>query len=161
MIPEEANSESPEVRSSEFTILTSELKTLSVDIDLEVLKSSAEIQASIRASIDNGKVLSKVVSLPLSERNNLYYAVYNTLVQKFSLDSTRRLKHIFSLVSGYYEKYLEFSGSNGIYQVGFEDKMFNITQSGVVIHVSYEDRGIDLNYYDDVYSLASQVQTLI
>lgn len=161
MIPEEANSESPEVRSSEFTILTSELKTLSVDIDLEVLKSSAEIQASIRASIDNGKVLSKVVSLPLSERNNLYYAVYNTLVQKFSLDSTRRLKHIFSLVSGYYEKYLEFSGSNGIYQVGFEDKMFNITQSGVVIHVSYEDRGMDLSYYDDVYSLASQVQTLI
>ena len=161
MIPEEANSESPEVRSSEFTILTSELKTLSVDIDLEVLKSSAEIQASIRASIDNGKVLSKVVSLPLNERNNLYYAVYNTLVQKFSLDSTRRLKHIFSLVSGYYEKYLEFSGSNGIYQVGFEDKMFNITQSGVVIHVSYEDRGIDLSYYDDVYSLASQVQTLI
>lgn len=161
MIPEEANSESPEVRSSEFTILTSELKTLSVDIDLEVLKSSAEIQASIRASIDNGKVLSKVVSLPLNERNNLHYAVYNTLVQKFSLDSTRRLKHIFSLVSGYYEKYLEFSGSNGIYQVGFEDKMFNITQSGVVIHVSYEDRGIDLSYYDDVYSLASQVQTLI
>lgn len=161
LLPEEADSESSEIRSSEFTILTSELKTLNVSIDLEVLKSSAELQASIKASVDNGRVLTKIVTRPLNERNNMYYDVYTVLVQKFSLDSTRRLKHIFSLVSGYYEKYLEFSGSNGIYQVAFDDRVFNVTQSGVVIHVAYEDRGIDLNYYDDVYSLASQVQTLI
>ena len=161
LLPEEADNESSEIRSSEFTILTSELKTLNVSIDLEVLKSSAELQASIKASVDNGRVLTKIVTRPLNERNNLYYDVYTVLVQKFSLDSTRRLRHIFSLVSGYYEKYLEFSGSNGIYQVAFDDRVFNVTQSGVVIHVAYEDRGIDLNYYDDVYSLASQVQTLI
>lgn len=159
LIPEMKEQE--EVRTSEFTILTAEMKTLRVEISLKVLKDSAEIEASIKASVDKGRILTKIVTKPIKERDTLFYAVYETLVHKFSLDPTRRLRHVFSLVSGYYEKFLEFEGSNGVYKVMFDDKVFDVTLSGVVIHVSYEGSSIDLNYYDDIYTLASQIQTLI
>lgn len=148
-----------ESRKSGFTILNADAQPIKFDITIKT--DNQNIMVGILATEGKKKLAVGKFQCGVVERFSLYEQVYTAIVRKFHLDPVRRLKHIFSIVSGYYEKYLEFAGKDGKYGCYFDERVFRIEVVGTGIKVLYDDSSIEFNYFDDIYEVARKIQTMI
>lgn len=148
-----------ELRSNRLVLLTADGKPLDLTIELS-LTDNKEIKCELIANLGK-KSSRKVFTIPVEKRFELFELVYKSIVTKFPIDPARRLKHIFSLVSGYNQSYLEFTKTIQGYRCCFDDKVFNISLDGNQIVIEYNGTTIQVNYYEDIYDIAAQIQTLI
>lgn len=148
-----------DARKSDFTILNANAKPIKFDI--RITTDNKSITVELVATENKKKPITKKFSCGVAERFTLYEKVYLAIVNRFNLDPVRRLKHIFSIVSGYYEKYIEFSGRSSKYVCAFDDRLFEIQTIGADVTISYQGNSIDIHYFDDIYESASKIQTLI
>lgn len=148
-----------ELRSNRLVLLTADGKPLDLTIELS-LTDNKEIKCELIANLGK-KSSRKVFTIPVEKRFELFELVYKSIVTKFPIDPTRRIKRIFSIVSGYNESYLEFTKTIQGYQCAFEDKIFNISIDGNQVIIEYNGTTIQVNYYEDIYNIAAQIQTLI
>lgn len=148
-----------ELRSNRLVLLAADGKPLDLTIELS-LTDNKEIKCELIANLGK-KSSRKVFTIPVEKRFELFELVYKSIVTKFPIDPTRRIKRVFSIVSGYNESYLEFTKTIQGYQCAFEDKIFNISIEGTQIIIEYNGTTIQVNYYEDIYNIAAQIQTLI
>lgn len=148
-----------ELRSNRLVLLTADGKPLDLTIELS-LTDNKEIKCELIANLGK-KSSRKVFTISIEKRFELFELVYKSIVTKFPIDPTRRIKRIFSIVSGYNESYLEFTKTIQGYQCAFDDKIFNISIEGTQVIIEYNGTTIQVNYYEDIYDIAAQIQTLI
>ena len=149
-----------ESRLSEFTLLTADAKPLHIELELSLSDDKREILADLKVPVGNRKGI-KHFSISVEKRFELFDIIFTSIVSKFNLDPSRRIKHIFSLVSGYYESYLDFRPTEQGYKCSFDDKVFEVLFEGESIRVVYEGASILFDYYEDIYSAASEIQAMI
>lgn len=149
-----------ELRKSEFTILNADARPLKIEINIHV-NDKKYINIEVIAYDDDKKPVTKKFSCDIANRFDLYETIYYAIVKKFNLDPRRRLKHIFSIVSGFYENYIEFIDRGDKYTCCFDNKSFDIKQVGASIIISHKGSSITINYFDDIYEAASKIQAMI
>ena len=148
-----------ETALSEFEILDENAKPLNIKVVVKT--DNKEIFIGLAVQKYGKKPIKKSFIIKPNRQDAAVEDLYTSIVNKFSLDPTRRLKHIFSIVSGYYQQYLNFSGNHGKYECSFDDKVFNIEVSGSSIKVTYNGSELEFSYYNNIYSVASRIQALI
>lgn len=152
------NNTPDEVISSEFTVIDTDLK--SITFNLDICKYSEEkIKVELEA-IDTD--IRKEFTCPFNERLDLYEKVYLAIVSEFNLDCTRRLKRIFSIISGYHQEEIKFhKREQGKYVCYLGSRMFECTMQGSQITVELDGKSVNLEYFDSVYDSASLINTIL
>lgn len=140
---------------SSFSILDSDLQPLNFEV--VIMKEKEYLRLELEA--DGRK---KIFRKEFDKRFELFEEVYWSIVCKFDLDSTRRLKRIFATLGGFHECEIEFiKQDRGTYKCYMQDKVFDIVMSGTSMLVSLNGNSIELNYYDDIYEAAANIKTLM
>lgn len=159
-LPNAKKGTSKEVRRSELSILNADAKPVKVELKLSIFDKK-DIVVEMDAHDGKSLLITRKITKGVEQGLLIAEEVYNTVIQRFSLDPRRRLKHIFSIVAGFHEQYIEFFGQNGNYTCYFDDKAFNISQIGSTIRVTNNGSTVEFNYYDDIYESASKIQAMI
>lgn len=149
-----------ELRMNRLVILTADGKPLDLQLELSLSDDNKEIICELTANLGK-KSSHKTFKTSIDKRFSLFEEVYNAIVRKFNIDPTRRIRHIFSIISGYYKEQLYFNKTSNEYECGFDDKLFNIVIAGNQLIVDYNGNTIQVNYYDDIYDTAAKIQTII
>lgn len=140
---------------SSFSILNSDLQPL--DFEVVIFKKEGDI--IIELGVEGRK---RIFRKELTKRFELFEEVYWSIVCKFGLDSTRRLKRIFATLGGFHECEIEFiKQERGTYKCYMQDRVFDIVMSGTSVLVSLNGNSVEINYYDSVYEAAGIIKTLL
>ena len=147
-----------EVVSSEFTLVGNDMTLLTFNIDISQ-HGKDKLKVSLGVSDTD---LHQEFSCSFDDRLELFEKVYNSIVNKFELDCTRRLKRIFSIVSGYEQREIRFhKGDDNDYTCFLGDKVFVCTMRGSQITVRLNDKEISFDYFDNIYDSASLIYTIL
>lgn len=142
---------------STFSIAKADLKPLEFEVALSVDTEKQEINVDLTS--DDFK---ESISRGIRKRGSLFQEVYKCIVKSFNLDCTRRLKRIFSIVSGFYESELDFvrTGDHE-YKWFVKDTYFKIELLGTKVTVSYDKDSVSFDYFTNIYQAATLVQSIV
>lgn len=153
-----AENTSDEVVSSEFTLVGNDMTLLTFHVDIS---QHGKDKIRVMIGVPDTDLHNEFIC-SFDSRLELFEKVYNSIVNKFKLDCTRRLKRVFSIVSGYEQEDIRFHKmEDNDYVCFIGERMFKCTMQGSQINVELDGKDISFDYFDNVYDSASLIYTIL